>query len=152
MSEKRHSKKTLLLGVLLMITAALWGLFRLSAEKTGSICGETNTDRLSYIESFGWDPGIIHTDVCEVRIPAEFDEAYEEYNALQLAQGFDLRRYRAYTVKKYTYDIKPIGGEEPAVPILANLLVLDGEIIGADISSAEADGFVTVLTGDAAAQ
>ena len=82
-----------------------------------------------------------------MRIPAEFDEAYEQYNALQLEQGFDLRRYRACIVKKYTYNIKEAGGEAPAVPMLASLLVLDGQIIGADISSAEADGFVTVLAG-----
>lgn len=149
MSEKkRHSGKTMLLGVLLLVGAALWGLFRLNGSGSGGVCGETNTDRLSYIESFGWDAGIIHTDVCEVRIPAEFDEAYEQYNALQLEQGFDLRRYRACIVKKYTYNIKEAGGEAPAVPMLASLLVLDGEIIGADISSAEADGFVTVLAGN----
>lgn len=149
MSEKkRHSGKTMLLGVLLLAGAALWGLFRLNSSGSGGVCGETNSDRLSYIESFGWDAGIIHTDVCEVRIPAEFDEAYEQYNALQLEQGFDLRRYRACTVKKYTYNIKEAGGEAPAVPMLASLLVLDGEIIGADISSAEADGFVTVLAGN----
>ncbi len=137
----------MLLGVLLLVGAALWGLFRLNDAGSGGVCGETNTDRLSYIESFGWDAGIIHTDVCEVRIPAEFDEAYEQYNALQLEQGFDLRRYRACIVKKYTYNIKEAGGEAPAVPMLASLLVLDGQIIGADISSAEADGFVTVLAG-----
>lgn len=149
MSEKkRHSGKTMLLGVLLLVGAALWGLFRLNGSGSGGVCGETNSDRLSYIESFGWDAGIIHTDVCEVRIPAEFDEAYEQYNALQLEQGFDLRRYRACIVKKYTYNIKEAGGEAPAVPMLASLLVLDGEIIGADISSAEADGFVTVLAGN----
>ncbi len=148
MSEKkRRSGKTMLLGVLLLVGAALWGLFRLNDAGSGGVCGETNTDRLSYIESFGWDAGIIHTDVCEVRIPAEFDEAYEQYNALQLEQGFDLRRYRACIVKKYTYNIKEAGGEAPAVPMLASLLVLDGQIIGADISSAEADGFVTVLAG-----
>ncbi len=31
------------------------------------------------------------------------------------------------------------------MPICANLLVIDGEIIGADISSSEANGLVTVL-------
>lgn len=148
MNERnKHSGKTLFLGVLLFIGAGIWGLFRLSNVGDNGICGETNSDRLAYIEGFGWDAGIIHTEVCEVRIPAEFDEAYEEYNALQREQGFDLRKYRACTVKKYTYNITRSDGEsaQTAVPILANLLVLDGEIIGADISSAEANGFVTVL-------
>lgn len=148
MSENnKHSGKTLLLGVLLFLSAAVWGLFRLSDNGSDRINGDTNADRLSYIESFGWNAGIIHTEVCEVRIPAEFDDTYEQYNALQREQGFDLRKYRACTVKKYTYNItrSDSGAEPSAVPILANLLVLDGEIIGADISSAQADGFVTVL-------
>lgn len=149
MSERnKRSAKTLFLGAVLFILAGIWGLYRLSGGNENRISGATNSDRLTYIESFGWDAGIIHTEVCEVRIPAEFDAAYEEYNALQLEQGFDLRKYRAYTVKKYTYKISPSDGEpNTAIPILANLLVLDGEIIGADISSAEANGFVTILAG-----
>lgn len=149
MTEKRtHSGKTLLLGVIILLAAAVWGLFRLGAQENKGIPGATNEERLSYIESFGWDAGIIHTEAHEVRIPSTFDEAYEQYNALQKEQGFDLRKYRACSVKKYTYNITNYEGADPAVPIVANLLVLDGEIIGADISSAEANGFVTVLANN----
>ncbi len=140
-----RSGKTLLLGVILLISAALWGLVRLAGSDNDKIPGATNEERLAYIESFGWDAGITHTDAREVRIPANFDEEYEQYNALQKEQGFDLMKYRARSVKKFTYTITNFEGADPVVPITANLLVLDGEIIGADISSAEAGGFVTVL-------
>ena len=143
MTERKHrSGKTLLFGAVLLIAAAIWCIVRLCAGSADGISGETNEQRITYINSFGWDAGLTHTDVKEVRIPVRFDEAYEQYNALQKEQGFDLRKYRACSVKQYTYSI---GGENSAVPIYAHLLVLDGEIIGADISSAEADGFVTVL-------
>ncbi|MGN1422244.1 MAG: DUF4830 domain-containing protein [Oscillospiraceae bacterium] len=145
MTERKHrSGKTLLFGVLLLLAAAIWCIIRLCAGSADGISGATNEQRIAYINSFGWDAGLTHTDVKEVRIPVRFDEAYEQYNALQKEQGFDLRKYRACSVKQYTYSI----GEDSAVPIYAHLLVLDGEIIGADISSAEADGFVTVLAKD----
>ncbi len=140
--KKRRSGKTLLIGVILLLSAGIWCLIRLCTANAGGISGETNEQRIAYINSFGWDAGLTHTDVKEVRIPVRFDEAYEQYNALQKEQGFDLRKYRACSVKQYTYDISD---DTSSVPIYAHLLVLDGEIIGADISSAEADGFVTVL-------
>ncbi len=143
--RKRGSGKALLIGILLLLAAAVWVVIRLTVVNGGGIPGDTNEERISYINSFGWSTGITHSDVKEVRIPAEFDEAYEQYNALQKEQGFDLRRYRACRVKKYTYQIENFDEGDPAVPIAANLLVYEGRIIGADISSAEADGLVTVL-------
>ena len=143
--SKTRSGKTLMIGMALLLAAGVWGFFRLSEGKSSAVSGATNEERISYIESFGWDAGITHTDAREVRIPSNFDEAYEQYNALQKEQGFDLMKYRARSVKKYTYTITNYDGQDPAVPIVANLLVLDGEIIGADISSVEANGFVTVL-------
>jgi hypothetical protein len=146
MSEKhKHSGKTILIGILLILVAAVWGAMRLTAAKNEGIAGETNAQRIAYINSFGWETGITHTAVEEVRIPVEFDEAYEQYNALQKEQGFDLRKYRACYVKKYTYELNNYSEAQAAVPICANLLVYEGEIIGADISSSEADGLVTVL-------
>lgn len=130
------------MGVLLILAAAVWGVIRLNTVNNGGIDGSTNEQRLAYINSFGWEAGITHTDVREVRVPLEFDEAYEKYNDIQREQGFDLRKYRACTVKKYTYAIE---NASDSVPICANLLVYEGKIIAADISSAEAEGMVTVL-------
>ena len=90
----------------------------------------------------------IHTGVEEVRIPSKFDEEYTKFNALQKEQGFDLRKYRACTVTRYTYAIQNAENPDPVVPVIAELLVYEGKIIGASISSAEANGFVTVLAKD----
>ena len=76
-----------------------------------------------------------------MRIPVEFDDVYEEYNALQRKQGFDLRKYRAHNVKRYTYEL----AGDTAVPLNAELLVENGVIIGADIVSPVAGGFQGAL-------
>lgn len=143
--RRSRSGKTAVIGVLLLLLAAVWCVFRLAVKPNLGIPGATNAERIAYIESFGWEASTVPTDMEEIRIPARFDDAYEQYNALQKEQGFDLRRYRAVDAYKYTYKIKNYDGADPAVPINANIIVADGKIIGADISSAEANGFVTVL-------
>lgn len=137
----------IIIGMVFLIAAGAWGLFRLSARDEG-IAGATNAQRIAFINGCGWQTDVTHCDVTEVRIPVNFDEVYSDYNDIQLLQGFDLRPYRAHSVKKYTYNISnylPEGSSTPATDIYANLLVEDGVIIGADISSGEAGSLLTVL-------
>ena len=143
--KKTRSEKIALLGIALLAVAGVWLLLRLAVKPAAKISGASNAERIEYIESFGWETGSVPSGVQEIRIPVRFDEAYEQYNALQKEQGFDLRKYCAATAYKYTYKITNYGGADPVVPINANLIVIDGIIVGADISSAEANGFVTVL-------
>lgn len=146
MSDRRpRSGKTVLIGVLLIVLAGVWGLVKLSSDGGPHVPGASNEERVRYIESFGWSSAPVPSRVEDIRIPMQFDEAYEQYNALQKEQGFDLRKYRACSAKKFTYEIKNFDGADPVVPICANLLVIEGEIVGADISSSEANGLVTVL-------
>lgn len=62
---------------------------------------------------------------------------------MQLSQGFDLRRYRAHSVKQYTYKISRT--DDDPVQLLAHLLVENGVIIGADVTPAEAGGITGAL-------
>ena len=148
MGEKKvRSGGCMLAGMALLIAAGIWGILQLS-EKNDAIAGSSNAERISFINECGWQTGATHCDLTEVRIPVNFDEVYEEYNELQLMQGFDLRPYRAHSVKKYTYNItnyRENGNYIATADIFANLLVEDGEIIAADISSAEAGSLITVL-------
>lgn len=142
---KARSGKTAIIGIILLIGAGIWLLTRFISFGSGAISGKNDKERTAFIESFGWVSANVPEKIEEIRIPIEFDEAYEQYNDLQRKQGFDLRKYRAHIAKKYTYPITNFEGEETGVPICANLIVIDGIIVGADISSAKADGFVTVL-------
>lgn len=142
--KRKRLGKTAIIGAVLLILAGLWGIIRLNSSGDNRPDGSTAEKRLEYIRSYGWDVGIAPTSIKEIRIPAVFDDAYEQYNALQREQGFDLRKYRSCYAYKYTYDI--LNYDEPSpVPICANLIVCEGKIIGADISSSEANGLVTVL-------
>ncbi len=144
MTKRKHSGKAMAIGVILLVLAGIWGFTRLNPRTDSRPSGATSEQRVEYIRSFGWEVNIAPTSIKEIRIPANFDEAYEQYNAIQREQGFDLRKYRACYAYKYTYDILNYSEPSP-VPICASLIVHDGVIIGADISSSEANGLVTVL-------
>lgn len=145
--QNTRSGGALIAGAVLLILAAIWGLIKLSGGAK-PVDGSTNNARIAFITSCGWETDPTHCELTEVRIPVNFDEVYEEYNHLQLEQGFDLRPHRAHSVKQYTYLIHnyhDVGSGTPLPDIYANLLVENGEIIGADISSGEAGSFVAVL-------
>ena len=143
--KQARSGKTVIFGVIFLIAAGIWILTRFISSAAGGISGENDYERTAFIESFGWDAGNVPVDIEAIPIPVEFDEAYEEYNALQREQGFDLRKFRAHIAKKYTYELRNSDGSSLAVPLCANLIVIDGKIVGADISSRQAGGLVTVL-------
>ena len=144
MKKTRHTGKYILFGVVMLILLGVWAIVRANSPGDLRPDGSTAEKRIEFIRSFGWDVGIAPTSIVEIRIPSRFDEAYESYNALQREQGFDLRKYKACYAYKYTYNIENYAEPSP-VPICASLIVCEGRIIGADISSAEADGLVTVL-------
>lgn len=143
-SNKRRSGRLAIIGAVMLILLGVWAIVRANAPGDSRPDGSTAERRIEFIRSFGWDVGIAPTSITEIRIPSTFDEAYEQYNALQREQGFDLRRYKACYAYKYTYEIENYAEPSP-VPICASLIVCEGKIIGADISSAEADGLITVL-------
>ena len=71
----------------------------------------------------------------EVTIPWEFDETYIEYNALQKRQSLDLEKYKGEIVKKWTYNINNFPDYEGKTGyVQANLLIYNGNVIGADIT------------------
>ena len=69
-----------------------------------------------------------------------FDEVYEQYNAIQQAQGLDLTPYQGKRAMLYTYALTAYPTGEQGVT--ANLLVRRNRLIAADITSAQTDGFV----------
>lgn len=146
-NDAKRSKIPLAAGLIFLAAGAVWALTRIYGCSENAIPGATNEQRISYIQSFGWDPGITHSAVENIRIPTDFDDVYEEYNDLQRRQGFDLRRYRAHTVKRFTYELV-----DTMVPLNAELLVENGIIIGADIVSPTASGFQGALAVDRDAQ
>ena len=101
---------------------------------------KTNEDRVALLTAYGWSVENEPVGTQEVQIPDTFDEVYEQYNAIQQAQGLDLTPYQGKRATLYTYALTAYPTGEQGVT--ANLLVRSNRLIAADITSAQADGFV----------
>lgn len=73
----------------------------ISAAKTGelSLKASTAEERIAFLSQYGWSVEEEPLEVKEIIIPAEFDDVYEKYNAIQKEQGFDLMSYCSKRVK-----------------------------------------------------
>ena len=143
------SKQIKLFLLIAFVVLTVISLFILSQESTdvanadkSSIKASTAEERLIFISQFGWEVQEDPVEVCEVIIPAEFDETYTQYNDIQLKQGFDLKTYAGVRVKRWTYSVKNYPGHENKNYIRINLLVYEGLVVGGDVCSIELDGFM----------
>ena len=109
--------------------------------------GETNEERLEYLSSFGWQVEQEPAETREVMIPKEFNDVYQNYNAMQQAQGFDLAPYSGQVVTQYKYLITNYPNE---TEVYATLLVYDRLIIGGDVACGKVDGFMHGFAKDSA--
>ncbi len=101
---------------------------------------KSNEERIAFLAQFGWEVTAEPVESTTVTIPKEFDKVFAAYNELQRTQGLDLTEYGGRTVERYTYTVTNYNGYEGAV--LANLLVFRGRVIGGDVCSADAAGFL----------
>ena len=101
---------------------------------------KSNSDRLGYLAELGWDCEQEPIDEQEIVIPRSFSHVFEEYNELQQQQGFDLTDYKGLECTMYRYKVK----NYPATSdnVIAQLIVLNYQVIGGDIHSTALDGFM----------
>ena len=123
---------------LLLIPLAV-AILLLAAGRNGLPVGATDPQRRAFLASYGWELGE-GTERGTVKIPSEFDAVYENYNTLQLKQGFDLGKYAGKEVRRFQYEV--INYPNYSGKIYANLLIYDEKIIGGDIYAAALDGFI----------
>ncbi|MBR5442729.1 MAG: DUF4830 domain-containing protein [Clostridia bacterium] len=96
----------------------------------------------SFIASYGWTVAAEPDEVREVLIPAEFDAVYNNYNSIQLAQGYDLAPLKGQRVKRWTYTILNYPGYETEDCVKINILVYNSCVVGGDVCSVKLDGFM----------
>ena len=101
---------------------------------------KTADDRINFLRQFGWEVESQPVEEVEVTIPAEFDKIYQSYNELQKKQGFDLTKYLKKDVNRYTYKITNY--PDYTGDVYANILVYKNKVIGGDVCSADANGFI----------
>ena len=137
-----------LLIVLVLFAAGAFWYFAHSGKPAAndgviSLKAGNAEERLAFISQFGWDVNEDPVAVEEVRIPEQFDEVYERYNAVQKGQDLDLSLYAGQRVKKWTYSVRNYPGYETQSGVVElNLLICDGCVIGGDVCSTEQGGFL----------
>ena len=139
-SLKANRRRMLVLLGLIALLGVVYAVvcMRPSGQQKG-IPGETNEQRLAYINSFGWTVEAEPLEAAEVTIPAQFNQVYTTYNELQKREGFDLQKYAGKVCTQYKYAVTNY--DTDGVVYLC-LLVYEGQIIGADVSSAQLGGFM----------
>lgn len=96
----------------------------------------TDTQRIAFLQGLGYEVQPAG-EVREVLIPAEFDESFTAYNALQQEAGMDLSPCRGKRVKCWTYTVTNYPGDDT---VQAHLYVYKSAVVGGDISSTRQDG------------
>ena len=142
-------KKYFIIALACALTT-IGGIISVSSESTPAanvggvnMRASTADERIAFFSQFGYEISEDPLEVKEVIIPTEFDETYEEYNAIQKSQGLDLSKYKGKRVKLWSYAIKNYPGyENTDGTIRGNILVYEGVVVGGDISNIELDGFM----------
>ena len=112
-----------------------------AVDGKAAISGATEEERRNYLTSFGWEAD--EETQKEITVPLHFNDVYTNYNAVQQKQGFDLSPYKGKKAVLYTYKITNYPDNERVV---ADLIVIDGKIVGADLCDPDADsGFLTEM-------
>ncbi|MCD8383136.1 MAG: DUF4830 domain-containing protein [Clostridiales bacterium] len=134
------------LSAVLSLAAAFVLCFVGGQMETRTVSGAVSEDiqqaHRDYLAALGWETdGLVSTD--QVALPDAFTSEYEDYLSVQADGGFDLLPYAGETVTRYTYAVANYPSGEEGV--LADLLVLDGAVVGGELRSAALDGFMTGL-------
>ena len=135
------ANKKRILAVLVLVALAVAAFFLIPSEPGPPVYSAvTNEERVAFLASFGWSVEEEPMDVREVIIPAEFSDVYSAYNDMQCAQGFDLKPYAGEKCTQYRYIVTNY--PETDGTVLATLLLFGDRIIGGDLASDAANGFM----------
>lgn len=140
---KWSRKKVLfiLIGTALLLCALILAIANGGGRGT---VAKTNAERVSFLESLGWEVDPEPVAVSEVVIPMEFSDVYQKFNELQIEQGYDLAEHLGEKATIYAYRVRNYEGYDGSV--VAELYVAGQRIIGGDIHSLALGGFMHGLT------
>ena len=143
------ANKKRIIAVLVLVAIALGAFFLIPREPERTVYpGMTNEERITFLQSFGWTVEEEPADTREVVIPAVFNDVYTAYNAMQNAQGFDLKPYAGEKCTQYRYIVTNY--PDCADTVYATLLVCGDRIDGGGVSSDAQDGFMHGFAPDSA--
>ena len=130
----------LIIGIILMVGAHNKKAAAEGFGQAQTTSAKNERGRVAYLARYGWEVETPALSEAKVVIPRTFSAVFEEYNALQKEQGFDLSRYCGTEVTMYSYRVtnEIYNGDE----VLAVLYIQNGEVVGGDVHSTALDGFM----------
>lgn len=142
-TAKLNRKKLFItIAILVLVIAALVFLYgNDSSLETGAFSKvvKNNSQRVEYLNSFGWEVEAEPLEEETVVIPRKLTDVYADYNEIQRAQGFDLTEFGGMEAVRYTYKVTNYPSENNVV---ADIIVFRNEVIAADVQSTALDGFM----------
>ena len=126
------------LAVLLIIGSAAGGVKVLAAD-----VASTTEKRAEFLAECGWEVDPMSEQEQEILIPEQFSPVYQDYNELQMQQGYDLTDYAGRSCTLYTYTVTNYPDQSQTV--LANLYIYKNQVIGGDVHSTNMNGFMMGL-------
>ena len=149
--SKNKIKKSVLVGAFVIVISLCLVLLlkcikssqHSNTVKENLLVAANENDILSFVSGYGWQVDEEPIEVRDVVIPDTFDDVYNNYNQIQIEQGFNLEKYAGQRVKRWTYVIRNYPDTSPTDDyIRINILVCDDVVIGGDVCSVKLDGFM----------
>ncbi|MBE6618347.1 MAG: DUF4830 domain-containing protein [Ruminococcaceae bacterium] len=134
---------TVLVGLILAVPA--YGAVETTSGDISYTDVKSGADAANFLRQFGWDVSDEPNESTEVRIPAQFDEVFTQYNDIQKKQGLDLSKYRRKTVTRYTFEVKNF--PEATGTVIASVITYRNRVIAGDLYKIGNGGFVVGLDG-----
>jgi len=103
----------------------------------------TAEDRMNFLLDCGWETDPHSETIQDIHIPERFTAVYENYNELQISQGYNLTDYAGQDCTLYSYTVLNYPDENQTV--IADLYVYKNRIIGGDVHSTNLNGFMIAL-------
>ena len=140
-----------LIGIVAAAAVLLFLIIFLANRGTGTAIAPAAAEKLStpesreeFLSSLGYTVDSEPDRTQEVLIPKEWNEVYEQYAAVQSAQGFKLAKYKGKRVMQYVYQIKN-WPEENTDPVYATLVCYKGRLIAGELTRSGTNGFLRPL-------
>ncbi len=132
LKRKRKPKSTEIIAVCLVAAFAV--AFSAKYSKTTAVQApaylfcENNSQRISFLSSYGIQTENEPFSVCDVIIPQSFDGVYQSFEIVQNSQGLTLSEYKGQRARRYSYKVTNPPNDFGETS--AELLVIEGRIIG----------------------
>ncbi len=114
----------------------------------GTVClvlaDDADESNIEFLGEYGWEVTGECVEREKVEIPGNFDEVYENYNALQKLAGLDISDYKGQSAIRCTYIVTNFPNSDEK-EIRANVLSVKGRQIAGDVMTVSLDGFMYSL-------